>query len=271
MKRFNIEPIPGTAAVLEVYLRDRAYEFVDLSKRPFVLICPGGGYAWTADREAEPIALQFVEAGYQAAILRYSVRKNNTGPLLGDTPMQEAAAAVSFAREHANDWGIDPQKITVIGFSAGGHLAGSLGVFWNNRERIPNGGESSRPNAMVLSYAVISGGEKAHSDSIINLSGKSGNCPEADAYSLEKHVGPDTSPAFIWHTYEDDCVPVENALLMANAMQKAHRPYALHLFTHGWHGLSLATPEVGGGPAEVQPWFALCLTWLKSMGVGTNY
>lgn len=271
MRVLNISSLPGSNASLRVYLRERTYEHVIHDKRPLIMIFPGGGYSWLADREAEPVAIAFVKHGFQACVVNYSVRHNEEGPFLGDQPMQDAAAAIFYARTHAEEWGIDPNKITVIGFSAGGHAAGSIGVFWNDKKRIPNGGELAKPNAMILCYAVLTASAKTHSGSIMNLSGSMPGTEKAMSWSLEKHVSNDTCPAFIWHTSEDDCVPVEGALLMANAMQEQKRPYALHIFTHGWHGLSLVTPEVGGGPAECLPWFSLALDWLASMGLSTNY
>ena len=268
MNVFTVDSLPGSNAVMQVYLSEQKCEHLNLNKRPLIVIFPGGGYSWLADREAEPIALAFAGQGYQACIVRYTVRHNNEGPLLGDQPMRDAAAAITYARTHAEEWGVDPDKITVIGFSAGGHCAGSIGVFWNNRDRIPDGGEMAKPNAMILSYGVLTAAEKTHGGSIFNLSGAEPGTKEAEPWSLEKHVSQDTCPAFIWHTAEDAVVPVENALLMASAMQAHKRPFALHIFTHGWHGLSLVRPQLGDGPKECKPWFPLALEWLDSMGLG---
>ena len=269
MQYFEVKPLPGMNAFLQVYLRDQSYEYLSHARRPLIMVFPGGGYTFLADREAEPIALAFLQAGYQACILRYSVREDGMPPL-GNMPLIEAAGAIRFAREHADEWGIDPQKITVCGFSAGGHLAGSIGVHWNHASINPLAGVSCRPDAMLLCYAVISAGGKGHGGSFESLTGWEQTHKENEIWSLEKQVSPETCPAFIWHTVEDDCVPVENALLMAQAMQDNHLPYALHLFTHGGHGMSLGDHEVGRGTPEARDWLPMALKWLDSMNLGVH-
>ncbi|MBQ7247501.1 MAG: alpha/beta hydrolase [Lachnospiraceae bacterium] len=271
MKVFEVRDFCDTDAFLQVYLREKTYEFVVHDKRPLMLICPGGGYTWTADREAEPVALAMIRAGFQACVLRYSVRKTKEDPGLGDRPLHEAASAIAYARAHAEEWGIDPQKITVCGFSAGGHLAGSIATLWNKPERTGVPAEEARPNAAVLCYGVLTAFGPTHAESIKNLTGVEGPSEMDSLYSPDSNVSADTVPVFIWHTAEDDCVPVESALKMACAMRKAGRPFALHIYTHGWHGLSLVTEEVGGGPAEAKSWFSVMLDWLESMNVGTGY
>ncbi len=263
------------AAKLDVFLRDNAYEFVDHSHRPCVLICPGGGYEFVSDREGEPIAAAFIQAGYQTCVLHYAVRPGKTGAFLGDIPLNQAAAALRTIRENAEEWGIDPNKVTVLGCSAGGHLAGSLGVFGSDPGRI-SGAENglSQPNAMILCYPVITAGEHCHEDSIFNLSGLPMGDPGREAYSLEKNVSSTTCPAFIWQTTVDDCVPVENAMLMASAMQRRHIPYELHLYTEGCHGLSTADHCAGQGNLiddHVATWTKLAMQWLNRMGVGPGY
>lgn len=271
MRCFEVKPLPGTDAFLQVYLRDKTYEHIRRERRPMILIFPGGGYAFTADREAEPIALRFLALGYQACVLRYSVRPSDEQPALGDRPLREAAAALRYIRENAEDWGVYSDRITVCGFSAGGHLAASIGTLWHDEHRIPDAGEACKPNGMILSYAVCSADvRKTHRGSIANLTGDPEPCPQDVDYDLPKLVDEKTVPAFLWHTAEDDCVPVENAFFMARAMHKAGRPYALHIYTHGWHGLSLADAEVGGGPEEVRSWLSLAHDWLCSMHLGPD-
>lgn len=271
MKCFTLSPVPGTHAEMEVWLREKNYDYVDQGARPCVLIFPGGGYEFLSAREAEPIGMAFSRAGYQVCILQYSVRKAEQ-PFLGDLPLQEAAAAVRCIRSHAEEWGIDPRKITVCGSSAGGHLAGSLGVFGACKDRIPGSGDGmSRPDAMVLCYPVITAGEYSHNGSLYQLSGHPKPCPERDPWSLELHVTKDTCPAFIWHTTEDDCVPVDNSMLMAQALKKAGVPFELHLYTKGCHGLSLATAECGTVNAHAATWVPLALEWLREIGVGPAY
>ena len=271
MKCYEIKNFCDTQAFLQIYLRESAYEFAKHDKRPIVLICPGGGYEWTADREAEPIALQFIKAGYQACVLRYTVRKSKEESGLKDLPVHEAAAAVAYLRKHAKEYGIDPEKIAVIGCSAGGHLAASLGTLWSRPDRTGVSAEEGKPNAVVVCYGVLTAFGATHLGSIRNLTGVNGPSEFDEMYSPDSNVDQFTAPMFIWHTMADDCVPVEGSLKMACALQAANVPYALHIFTHGGHGLSLATDEVGGGPTEVKPWFNLLLGWLESMNVGTGY
>lgn len=267
MRCFLIDPIPGTRTRMQVYLHEPAYETVPHPARPCIVIFPGGAYRFTADREAEPIALAFLQAGFQVCILRYSTRSNDDQPFLGDTPMREGSAALRHVRANATGWCIDPCKVSVCGFSAGGHAAGCTGVFWNT-PHIPGNGREGRPDAMLLCYAVLSGGAFAHRESLFNLTGKSGVCPENDAYSLERHVTAATPPAFLWHTFADAAVPVENALLMASALHAAGVPAELHAYARGEHGLALCTKETGAEDTQAATWFPLAVAWLDQMGFG---
>lgn len=264
--------LPGTNAEMEVMLRAKDYEFVEHHARPCVLVIPGGAYSFVSPREGEPIAIGFLQKGYQACVLQYSVRAQPDAPFLGTLPLRQAAEAVRYIREHAEDWGIDPNKISVCGFSAGGHLAGSLGVFARNAAYLPeNSDDLSTPNTMILCYPVITAHEKAHRESIYNLSGTREICAESLRWSLEDHVTKDTCPAFLWQTGEDDCVPVENSMLMARALRQENVPFELHIYSHGPHGMSLASRETGNDHPHVGTWLPLALQWLDERGVGTGY
>lgn len=264
--------LPGFEAGMDVLLREKDYEFVEHHTRPCVLVIPGGGYSFLAAREGEPIAIGFLQAGYQVCILRYSVRAQEGEPFLDNLPLRQAAAAVRYIRTQAEAWGIDPKKIIVCGSSAGGHLAGSLGVFAHNAAYLPENTDGlSTPAAMILCYPVITAREKAHRDSIYNLCGTREICEESLRWSLEEHVTKDTCPAFLWQTAQDDCVPVENVMLMARALRGADVPFELHIYSHGPHGLSLATPEAGYDHPHVATWLPLALQWLNERGVGTGY
>ena len=210
-------------------------------KRPAIIIFPGGGYAYTSPREAERIALNYNATGFQAFVLNYS-----TAPHKHPLPIQDAAVAVKTIRENAEKWNINPDWISVIGFSAGGHLAASLSVHWNNpkifsKEEIKS--ELHKPNATILSYPVITADEYAHRGSFINLLGENADEKEVEMMSLEKHVNKSTPPAFLWHTYEDGAVPVENTLLYASALSKCKIPCEVHIYPKGGHGLSLVSDE----------------------------
>jgi acetyl esterase/lipase len=250
-----------------------------------VIICPGGAYRFLSPREAEPVARRFLEKNWRPYILRYSVGKN-----LGTAPLREAAEAVRLVREQDAAAG-RKRPVVLCGFSAGGHLAASLGVHWNNAAVFPGAASRvpQRPDGLVLAYPVISAGAFAHRESIERLTGTAspaaaagGISPDGtaagggqpgggDFFSLEKHAGPDTPPAFIWHTAADKSVPVQNSLLFAEALARCGVPVELHIFPRGVHGLSLATPEVDEpeagrlSDAHVARWFELCVEWLDSL------
>lgn len=227
-----------------------------MSKRAIV-ICPGGAYRLLAPREAGPVAACFAAAGWEPFILNYSVGEN-----LGTRPLKEAARAVRTMREKAS-------FVAVCGFSAGGHLAGTLGVHWDDVSLFSDPAEraANRPDAMALSYPVVSSGKFRHAESFRNLTGAEEG---GEYFSLEQHVTERTPPAFLWHTAEDAAVPVENALLLAQALWAKRVSCELHVFPHGPHGLSLATPEVDEperrrfADPHVARWMELCLEWLDA-------
>lgn len=249
---------------LTLYLLDDSPEIM-IHRRPVIVICPGGGYAMTSDREAEIIALQYCAMGYHTAVLRYSV-----APAVYPTALMELGTSVALLRKNAAAWNIDTDKIAVSGFSAGGHLAGNYGMFWNRpwlAEKLGVTSEELRPNAMILCYPVITSGEFAHDDSFRNLL--------ADQYeekkqqlSLENCVSADTPRTFIWHTYEDPAVPVQNSLLLVNELVKQHIPVEFHMFEKGTHGLSLANrlslagPDMPPEPSAAE-WIHLVHLWLE--------
>lgn len=227
-----------------------------------VIICPGGGYWQLVNREGEPVARKFVEMGYVAFVLNYSVLPDGF-----PVSLLELAKAVAIVRSRAKEWKIDPEKIVLCGFSAGGHLACSLGVFWN-REFVykaigEKDGQAIRPNGMILGYPVITSGEYAHTMFVQRLFQYKGGPEdmEKELVSLEKQVSKDTPKAFIWQTCIDEDVPVENSLLLATAMRKVGLNVELHIFPDGPHGLSLATETTSGGDDRFEN--SHCSTWIK--------
>ncbi|MBQ8005332.1 MAG: alpha/beta hydrolase, partial [Clostridia bacterium] len=242
------------------------------NNRKAVLVLPGGGYHMFCEgREGDAVARAFLAAGFNAFILRYSV-----APYASDfRPLRQVAYAIKYIRENAERFSIDPDKVFVIGFSAGGHLAASSGVLWNSDVLSDIVGDSPadivRPNGMMLSYPVITSGEFAHRGSFLNLCGKEDATEEEMAvYSLEKFVDASTPPTFIWHTFTDNCVPLENSLLFADALRKNSVPFELHVYPEGWHGMSLATPEVLGGEEgkyfeHLGTWFSLAVQWTDTV------
>ncbi len=236
-------------------------------RRPAVIICPGGGYEHLSDREGEPVAMQFLSMGFHAFVLHYSL-----APYGFPLSLMELAMAVSHIRSHGEEWLVDPEKIVVCGFSAGGHLACSLGAFWNQEFLYGPLGldmDGIRPNGMILGYPVITAGKYCHAGSMKNLLGnRSGDEIMRRLVSLEFQVGAHTPKTFLWHTSTDDSVPVKNSLLLANSLTEYGVSVEMHIFPAGCHGLSLATKEVSGPDGRyVQPqcqsWIWLAKTWLE--------
>lgn len=242
-ERILIPSSDGYELPLDVYCPHVSVEIDPDIQRPAVVICPGGGYAWLSEREGEPIALAFTALGFNAFVVWYRIAPNRY-----PRPQQDVASAVAWVRAHAAETHTDPNRVAVMGFSAGGHCAGSLGVWWPKAELWAEMGltpEQVKPNAMVLCYPVISGGPKAHRGSFECLTG-SKDMSLHTQYSLDTSVTEQTPPTFLWHTWTDTCVPVENTLLMAAALRAHNVPAAVHIFPQGEHGASLASPITSG-------------------------
>jgi acetyl esterase/lipase len=240
MKIATLE-LTNEGVTLTAYLLDASGEMPNASIRPAVLIFPGGAYRGCSEREAEPVAMAFLAEGYHAFVLRYSLNENAAFP----RPLNDAEEALETIRSRSGEWGVDPERVAVCGFSAGGHLAAALGVMGR-----------VRPNAMILGYPCI-------------LASMSGILP-APIPAVDEAVDALTPPAFIFHTYADTLVPVINALAMGFALERAKVPFEMHIFQNGVHGLSLAKPVTSGGirsmaDADAAKWFGLCVSWLKNV------
>lgn len=226
---------------------------------PLVVICPGGGYGHLSDREAEPVALKLNSLGFAAAVLTYTLAPMKAGDALNDLK-----AAVRYCRENAESLHIDSQKIIAGGFSAGAHLAASLGVYY--QEKI------YRPDYMMLCYPVITSDIRySHASSIENVCGTDKKWSPQDV-SLELHVTKDFPSTFMWHTNADESVPAENSLLFADALRKAGVDLEYHLFSRGSHGLALATkesskPDGSNIQMECAVWPELFAAWAKEQGI----
>lgn len=249
------------------YILDQYPEYQNPKKRPVIVICPGGGYGHHSPREGEAIAIRMNSLGYHAVVLRYSLTPNEY-----PCALLELAHTVAMVREHATDWDLDGNKIIVAGFSAGGHLAASLGMEWNHgmlSEKLGLSPQQIKPNGMLLGYPVITSGEYAHRGSFEKLLGSRYD-ELVDKVSLEKNVSADTPATFLWHTFEDGSVPVENSLLLANALRAQGIHFELHIFPYGSHGLGLATQETNTKDGtKYQPecavWPDLFATWLGNL------
>ena len=254
---------------LYTYFLDSSIEMRPNEKRPVILMCPGGGYEMTSDREAEPMAMQFLAMGYHVAILRYSVC-----PVRYPAALLQVAESVLYLKEHADEYHIDPEKIVVQGCSAGGHLAANYGIAWNSPfltklMGMENDPERLRVAGLLLCYPVITSGEKAHEESFRNLLGEQYE-EKKEELSLENQVTPDTPPTFLWHTATDETVPVENSLYFFQACLQQGVSAELHIYPVGGHGLSLANEETCrangiGVQKECQSWIGLVQTWLEEI------
>lgn len=254
---------------LYTYFLDSSIEMRPNEKRPVILMCPGGGYEMTSDREAEPMAMQFLAMGYHVAVLRYSVC-----PVRYPVALQQVAESVLYLKNHAEEYHIDPEKIVLQGCSAGGHLAANYGVAWNSpfltkRMGMENDPEKLRVSGLLLCYPVITSGEKAHEGSFRNLLGEQYEEKKAEL-SLENQVTSDTPPTFLWHTATDDTVPVENSLYFFQSCLQQGVSAELHIYPVGGHGLSLANEETCrangiGVQKECQSWINLAQTWLEGL------
>lgn len=254
---------------LYTYFLDSSIEMRQNEKRPVILMCPGGGYEMTSDREAEPMAMQFLAMGYHVAILRYSVC-----PVRYPAALLQVAESVLYLKEHTDEYHIDPEKIVVQGCSAGGHLAANYGIAWNSPFLTKLMGMENDPEqlcvaGLLLCYPVITSGEKAHEESFRNLLGEQYE-EKKDELSLENQVTPDTPPTFLWHTATDETVPVENSLYFFQACLQQGVSAELHIYPVGGHGLSLANEETCrangiGVQKECQSWIGLAQTWLEEI------
>ena len=254
--------LPGGAQLIG-YLRDRTVEMPAFNTRPAILILPGGGYAWCSRREADPVAMQFLQAGYNVFTLYYTCRSDETVPALRWQPLIDAAGAILHIRRNAEQFGTDPAKIAICGFSAGGHLAASTAILWDAepvQTALGIHGTEARPAAVVLGYPVITAGEYRHDGSIVNLCGDDADLRAT--MSLENQVRDGLPPFFVWHTVEDPSVPVQNSLMLAGALTAHKVPLELHLFAHDGHGTSTCTREVNTPNKHNSAWVALCTDWL---------
>ena len=251
----NICSFQAHDAPVIAYLQDDYDRLVAHKTRPALILCAGGAYRWLSPREKDSVALRFAALGYNTFLIDYSV-----GERAGELrPLRELAECVRIVRSRAEEWHIDPEHIAVLGFSAGGHLAASLGALWQREDL--GLGEACRPDALVLCYPVITAGEYRHAESIENVTG--GDPELRELLSIEKQVTEHMPPTFIWHCTGDESVPVENTLLLTAAMQRAGADYECHLFAGGAHGISVCTQEVETPYPDIAPWVTLCQTWLN--------
>ena len=255
--------LADSGAKLTAYVRPQEGFLAERGGRWGVLILPGGGYHVTAQSEGEPVALAFLGAGVQAFLLEYSV-----SPARWPQALLETASAIAYLRANADRYGLDPHKIAVCGFSAGGHLAGCAANLWDSpllKEGLGLDGLQMRPDAAILSYPVITT-RQLGSVTWDNLFGADSVAPEA---SLENSVTEGNPPTFLWTTYTDATVPMENTLFYATALRSHQVPFELHVFNRGPHAMGLATEEsawqADHTDTRAAAWHPLCVSWLKGL------
>ncbi len=240
-------------------------------QRDAMLVLPGGGYAMCSDRESEVVALQYFAAGFNVFVLRYSVYPDAIFP----APLVDASLSMKYIKENAERFCIDPSRVFAIGFSAGGHLCASLGTFWDApflREAVELEGDINKPAGTILGYPVITADESvSHRGSFYNILGtETPTAEQLDMYSVDKHVGAQTAPVFMFHTADDTCVPVQNSIVMAAALAENHIPFQSLIFPHGPHGISIANEQTcGNAPewkdTEIAKWVQMSLAWIASI------
>ena len=222
-----------------------------------MVVCPGGGYGGLAPHEGKDYALWLNEHGITAFVLEYRLGANGyRHPRM----LEDAARALRLVRGRADEWKVDPKRIGIMGSSAGGHLASTLLTHFDSGDpgaTDPIERQGSRPDLGILCYPVISLGPNTHLGSKNNLLGKDPAPELVKLLSNELQVTAKTPPCFVWHTWEDKAVKVENSLEFAAALQKAGVPFDLHIYQKGAHGIGLANGH---------PWTKDCLFWLKTQG-----
>jgi acetyl esterase/lipase len=229
---------------------------------PAVVVCPGGGYKAISSRESAPVAEPFFAAGYNVFILNYSVREQAKD----FRPLCQLAATVAHIRANSKEFLTLPDKIAVMGFSAGGHLAASLGTLFNNVRFLDVFGRCGhiRPDALVLGYPVITADDVySQVTSIENVSGAKKGLDKYRWFDLTNHVDEETPPTFLWHTAADELVPVENTLLFSLALSRFHVPYECHILPEGPHGMSVCTNEIRSYHPYNARWVDWSIRWLN--------
>ena len=266
----RLETLDILGRPMRVYLPDTVARSYYRGKRPALLILPGGGYGFTYEGEAEPIALRFVSEGIVTFILDYTC--TDTAPRAFPNAIREGFAAVRWIRSHAEEYGIDPENVAACGFSAGGHLCACLGTLWNKPEAeqeqflAPGTAKECRPDKLLLCYPVIRFEAPCSELSVQSFFGGEPNDVQRKAYSLQYRVDAETPPAFLWATSDDNAVPVVSSLQFAEALSEHGVPFELHIWPHGVHGLCLGNqvsqPLPYDRPDVVAPWSQAAVRFL---------
>ncbi|WP_080147179.1 alpha/beta hydrolase [Marinilactibacillus piezotolerans] len=282
--RYFKNTIGKNNAEITFYLHEPSDEIDKNRKYPVMVVVPGGGYMWTSDREAEPIALEFFAKDYHVAVVRYCTEGLEAYQSKADLPKEpvsqfpnpllELAETLSLLRENKEKWFIEEDKISVLGFSAGGNLVGLLGVYWNENwlEKLVGRKKASyQPNHIIIAYGALDLTNSQDEESLISLAitgklkaGKDDLMRVSPVYHVNKY----TPPAFIWHTGEDPLVEAADSLKFAMAMDEKDRPYELHIYEKGVHGVALADSRTSRkenqSNKQASTWVNLLIGWLNA-------
>lgn len=280
---------------LTTYILENSEE-IKIKRRPTIIICPGGGFLMTSDREAEPIAMKFAGEGYNTFVLRYTTYFNRPIEDFHDLPegnkeskypqpLFDLAKTILTIRQNADEWKIGTNKIFVCGFSAGGYLTASLGVHWQDdllKEKFNVESQLFKPNGIILGYPVLD--YNLMEELMLEKNDKSlkeywelsnnalfGEPNPSHEYLKElspvNYITNNTPPTFMWHTADDGLVSVRNSINFASELSEKQIPYELHIFESGVHGLSLCNEITANKESHINPdvevWFDILLTWLK--------
>ena len=265
--RHIIEYLSNDRSVrLDAFVTERSAHAPYLNTaRPAVIVCPGGGYQSLSDREAEPVALKYAAAGFQAFVLRYTVGKKAVFP----TSLIDLGKTIKYVRDNAEELNVLPDQIAVCGFSAGGHLTASLGVYWNDEAVLAACGACGRelrPDLLILGYPVISTSWMENAGDYKRIAGNPDDPAIYQKLNLHTAVNGDTPPAFITHGTADEAVPVRDSLQFAAALEAHDVPFELHVFSHGTHGYSAADDTCADGvwlDETLASWVPLSIAWIK--------
>lgn len=260
---FNKKRINGAAGYLKSYIIEKS-AFAKDRIRPAILIVAGGGYSHLSEREMEPVAIKYIESGFNCFTLEYS-----TTPIYYPTQLIEAAMAMLYIKSKAEQYNIDKSLVAALGFSAGAHLCGMLATLTDSdiiEKQLNQNSSLVRPDAVILGYPVVSATRQPHVSSLKNISG--GDIAIYNKLSVENNIDKNSSPAFIWGCLDDPIVHSDNGFVLAAAYKKAGVPFEYHLFEscNGTHGLSICEEETLYINETVKPWVQLSKTWLKNRG-----
>lgn len=269
-RHFSVSAPAGAAGKLSCWHCPTPPRVSPHRQKPAVLILPGGGYEHISPRESGPVALRFVARGWTAFVLEYSC-----APLAFPTQLREAAMAMRLIREEAARFEVGPHMVAAVGFSAGGHLCGTLGIMWDDPLLSDIGPASLfRPDALGLCYPVAVSSKPTHEGSFENVS--HGDPALRARLSLDKLVRRDMPPVFLWHTRDDQSVPCRNSLVLAAALEEAGVDFSLHIYRHGQHGLSTADEMVypaGSVPTfswDVPGWPEAMMAFFRDVGLAVK-